>query len=124
MKRLSTKTIFDNDSLTVDLERKSIRGGVTTLTAQFIKFALSIVGTAVLARILTPHDYGLIAMVAVVVNFATLFKDAGLSMATVHRERISHEQISSLFWINLIITICLGAAILLSATVPWWAPFA
>ena len=59
----------------------------------------------VLARLLTPADFGLIAMVVAVTGFAALFKDAGLSMATVQREHITHEQVSTLFWVNVALSI-------------------
>ena len=79
---------------------------------QGICLVLQIASTMVLARLLTPADFGLIAMVTVIVNFATMFKDAGLSMATVQKDKISHEQISTLFWINVFISVFLGLCIL------------
>lgn len=113
MKKLSREILFISDHLRQDLARKSVRGGVTTMTSQGIQFALRIAGTAVLARLLTPADYGLIGMVTVVVNFAQMFKDAGLSMATVQKEHITHEQISSLFWLNIFISVGLGLCVLI-----------
>jgi len=112
MKRLTRDILFDSEHLGRDLARKSIRGGMTTMTAQGIQFVLNLAGTIVLARLLTPNDYGLIGMVMVIVNFATMFKDAGLSMATVQKEEISHEQISTLFWINVLISVALGLCVL------------
>jgi PST family polysaccharide transporter len=58
-------------------------------------------GTVVLARLLTPRDYGLIGMVTVITGFLTLFKDMGLSQATIQREELTHEQTSNLFWVNV-----------------------
>ena len=58
----------------------------------------------VLARLLKPRDFGMIAMIAAIAGFVTLFKDMGLSMATVQREKITHEQISVLFWINVLLS--------------------
>lgn len=83
--------------------------------SQGIRFVLQIVGTMVLARLLTPADYGLIGMVTVVVNFGTMFKDAGLSMATVQKDKITHEQISTLFWINVLISVVLGLCVLIGS---------
>ncbi|MCF7848018.1 MAG: lipopolysaccharide biosynthesis protein [Kiritimatiellales bacterium] len=62
----------------------------------------------------------MIGMVAVIVNLAQMFKDAGLSMATVQKESISHGQISTLFWVNVLISIILGTAILLGAPLVAW----
>ena len=57
----------------------------------------------VLARLLAPADFGLVGMVTAFTGFLGLFRDAGLSMATVQRVSISHEQTSNLFWVNLVI---------------------
>ncbi len=115
MKRLSRDTIFQSENLSSDLGRKSVSGGMAVMSAQGIQFALRMAGTVVLARMLTPEDYGLIAMVTVVVGFAQMFKDAGLSMATVQKDRISHEQISTLFWINILISVFIAACVLVAS---------
>jgi len=104
--------LFNSQHLSRDLAGKSVRGGMTTMTAQAAQFVLQLAGTMVLARLLTPNDYGLIGMVMVVVHFAAMFKDAGLAMATVQKETISHEQISTLFWINALISVFLGLCVL------------
>ncbi|RLB66002.1 MAG: lipopolysaccharide biosynthesis protein, partial [Deltaproteobacteria bacterium] len=115
MKILDKKTLFDSTNLGQDMARKSVRGGLATLSTQGVQFALTIGSTAVLARLLTPADYGLIGMVTVVVNFAQMFKNVGLSMATVQKSDISNNQISTLFWINLLISVILGFCILAGA---------
>lgn len=104
-----------------DLRRSSVRGAVVTTLSQVAKFALKFGSTAVLARLLTPEDYGLIAMTAVVTGFAALFKDAGLGSATIQRAEITHEQISTLYWIN----VALGTliALLLACASPLVAAF-
>jgi PST family polysaccharide transporter len=72
-----------------------------SVSAQAAKFAISLVGTAILARLLTPQDYGLIGMVAVVTNFVSLLKEMGLTFPTVQTPEINLKQISTLFWVNL-----------------------
>jgi O-antigen/teichoic acid export membrane protein len=59
---------------------------------------------AVLARLLSPEDYGLMAMVAVVLGFAKIFTDMGINSAYVQRQNVTREQRSSLFWLNLAIS--------------------
>ncbi len=73
---------------------------------------LNLAGVSVLARLLTPEDYGVLAMVAVVVGFAQMFKDAGLSTATAQREHITPDQVSTLFWLNVVISVLLGFCVL------------
>jgi PST family polysaccharide transporter len=55
----------------------------------------------VLARLVTREDFGLVGMVAAFTGFLGLFRDMGLSMATVQRPSITAAQTSTLFWINL-----------------------
>jgi O-antigen/teichoic acid export membrane protein len=86
-----------------DFKRKSVRGGAAAIFSQGIGMALQIVTTVVLARLLSPTDYGLQAMVITLTGFFSLFKDAGLSVASVQRETLTHEQISTLFWINTVV---------------------
>jgi O-antigen/teichoic acid export membrane protein len=103
--------LFSTDHLLRDLQGRSVRGGAITVAAQATKFVVQMASTFVLARLLTPQDFGLMAMVAVFTGFVALFKDLGLSAATVQRDRITHQQVSTLFWINLAI----GAALMLVA---------
>jgi PST family polysaccharide transporter len=107
----SRETYFDISHLNADLKRRTIHGGVFTLSSQAAKFILRIGSTAVLARLLTPMDFGLIAMVTVVTGFVEMFRDAGLSMATIQREDVTHAQVSTLFWINLTLSLVLTGVI-------------
>ncbi|MDJ0742724.1 MAG: lipopolysaccharide biosynthesis protein [Xenococcaceae cyanobacterium MO_167.B27] len=107
------KDFFNTEHLKADLRGRSIRGGAVTVAAQAGKFAIQMTSTIALGRLLTPEDYGLIAMVTVVIKFVQMFKNLGLSTATIQKEEINHQQVSTLFWINvgisLIITLLLIA---------------
>ena len=83
-----------------ELKQKSIRGGAATIFGQGLNFFIQIASLALLARLLSPTDYGLQGMVLTLTGVFTLFQDAGLSAATVQRDTLTHEQISTLFWIN------------------------
>src|SRR6266480_3138733 len=89
------------DHLLPNLKRRTISGGAITLSSQAGKFLLNLISTIVLARLLTPRDFGLVAMVTVVTGFVAVFRHAGLATPTVQREQITHAQVSNLFWINL-----------------------
>jgi PST family polysaccharide transporter len=91
---------FNTDHLHASLKTRALRGGVITIGTQATNFLLTLVSTAILARLLTPTDYGLVAMVAVIIGFVAMFKDFGLSMATVQRAEITQSQVSALFWLN------------------------
>ncbi len=112
---------FDTANLTKDLARRTIRGGAVTLTAQGAKFVLRMGSMAVLARLLTPADFGVIAMVTVITGFVEMFKDAGLSTATVQRATITHAQISTLFWINVALSVGVTATVAgLAPAIAWF----
>jgi O-antigen/teichoic acid export membrane protein len=96
---------FKTDHLLPNLKRHTISSGVVTISAQGAKFGLSLISTVILARLLTPRDFGLVAIVATVTTFLRVFKDAGLSTATVQRESITHIQVSNLFWINVAVSV-------------------
>ena len=62
-----------------------------------------------MARLLSPVDFGLFAMVMTAAGLLRVFKDAGLATVTVQREEITREQVSNLFWIlryPLLISFC------------------
>lgn len=103
--------IFDTQYLQKDLKGHSVRSGAVTMASQGIQFLLRTGSTMILARLLTPADFGLVAMVATLVNFAHLFKDLGLSMATVQREKITHGQVSTLFWVNISISFLISVIV-------------
>src|SRR3954465_8570995 len=100
---------FRTDHLNADLGKRSARGGVVTLAAQACKFGLSMSSAIVLARLLTPQDYGLIGMVAILVGFLGMFQYLGLSTVTIQWSDLNHQQVSALFWMNM----ALSAAIML-----------
>jgi PST family polysaccharide transporter len=104
-----------------EFKGRSVRGGAATVLGQGVSMALQIGTTFVLARLLSPTDYGLQGMVLTLTAFFSLFRDAGLSTATVQRETLTREQISTLFWINL----ALGAflTVLVAASAPFLASF-
>ncbi|BCS36062.1 lipopolysaccharide biosynthesis protein [Luteitalea sp. TBR-22] len=83
------------------LGRQVITGGILTALAQGAKAGLGILSAMVLARLLAPQDFGLVAMVASVASLLRIFRDAGLSTATIQRDSISQAQVSNLFWVNV-----------------------
>lgn len=91
-----------------DLKERTLRGGFAKVCAQGASFFLRIGSLMVLARLLDPEDFGLVGMVTAVTGVFSLFKDAGLSMATVQRATITNEQVSTLFWINMLVGTVLG----------------
>src|SRR5688500_15222187 len=97
----ASKELISSSDGTDQLRKQAVRGGAVTLASQVVRFALQLISTVLLARLLTPGEHGLIAMAAAVVGFVALFKDLGLSMATVQQRQITDQQVSNLFWLNV-----------------------
>jgi len=69
----------------------------TRIGTQFVQFILFII----LARLLTPSDFGLVAMVMVFTGFADLFSDLGFGPSIVQKKEIDDRLLSSIFWLNV-----------------------
>jgi O-antigen/teichoic acid export membrane protein len=112
---------FETDHLLPDLNRRSIRGSVATLSGQGVKFLLQTLSTVVLARLLLPHDYGLIAMESAIIGLIGMCADLGLSRATVQRAQITHAQVSTLFWVNCALGVALALVVVaLAPAIAWF----
>jgi O-antigen/teichoic acid export membrane protein len=105
---------LSTDHLLTNLRQRTISSGLVTAAAQGAQFFLNLAYIMVLARLLVPRDFGLFAMVTTVMGFLRIFQDAGLSMATVQRQEITHAQVSNLFWVNIavggVITLLVAAS--------------
>ncbi|QCV96892.1 lipopolysaccharide biosynthesis protein [Acidipropionibacterium acidipropionici] len=71
-----------------------------TLGAQGVKILLQLLSVVTLSRLLTPHDYGLMAVVLVIIGVGEIFRDFGLTSASVQASELSSGQRDNLFWIN------------------------
>jgi PST family polysaccharide transporter len=107
-----------SDAAASDLKRSTTRGALFSIVGQVAGFALRTGSMVIMARLLTPKDFGLVGMVAAVTGFLGLFRDLGLSSATIQRSSVTDEQTSTLFWINFgaggiltILCVCLGPAL-------------
>jgi O-antigen/teichoic acid export membrane protein len=88
------------------------------MAAQAANFLLRAGSLMILARLLDPKDFGLVGMVTALTGVLNLFRDFGLSTAAVQRASVSDEQISTLFWINVLVGVILtGFAVALAPAV-------
>lgn len=103
-----------------DLGRRTAKGGIISGGGQAIRIALQIVGTAVLARLLDPGDFGLVAMATTVTIFVAVFTDLGLSGVTVQSREISQKLVSTLLVINVGVGALLWLCACLVAPLAGW----
>ena len=111
---------FGTSHLLTDLKGRTVSGGLITVTAQGVQFALTLSSTVILARLLTPRDFGLLAMTWTSIGFLHVFKEAGLSIATVQREGITHAQVSNLFWVNVAVSGLISLLVVAAAPAIAW----
>jgi PST family polysaccharide transporter len=114
-------TRFPGARSTEHINRESVRGGVIMLATQGMRFFVQIASTMVFARLLTPHDFGYVAMVTAITGFVALFQDANLSTVTVQRAQITHAEVSTLFWINVALSVTVMAVVAaLAPAIAWF----
>jgi PST family polysaccharide transporter len=103
------------------LRRSVGRGAIATALAQSVRVATQILSVIVLSRLLSPQDFGVVAMCAPVLAFISLFQDFGLTQATIQKSGIRHEEVNYLFWVNVAVSTVL--ACLLAGAGPLVAAF-
>src|SRR5690606_8785083 len=108
---------FDSVHLTVDLKTRSLKGGASTVVAQFLSFGMSMLSTAVMARLVAPESFGVVAMVTAITGFVAIFMDLGFSSAVIQNKNVTQKQVSTLFWFNTLIGAGLAGLIALAAPV-------
>lgn len=84
----------------MNLADKAARGGGITLAFQAVKFMVQTGSLILLARLLTPEDFGIVAMVVAITGAADLIRDFGLSLAAVQSKELSDAERTNLFWAN------------------------
>jgi PST family polysaccharide transporter len=88
--------------------------------AQGGRVGVQVVSLIVLSRLLPAADFGLMAMAAVVMNFANLFRDMGTSAALIQRRELTKELLDTVFWLNVAFGILLGGCVAAAAPAAAW----
>ncbi|MEC5397495.1 lipopolysaccharide biosynthesis protein [Uliginosibacterium sp. H1] len=97
----------------------ALRGAAVTMGGQVLKIVLQFGGLIIVARLLSPTDYGLMAMVMAIVGVGEVLREFGLSSASVQAKTVTQQQRSNLFWMNAGIGLLLTVLVLMGA--PWIA---
>ena len=96
-----------------DLGNAAARGASITVTAQVVRFVLQICSLIVLARLLTPHDFGVVAMVTSITGVAAILREFGLS--AIQAKTLDDGERSNLFWVNVAVGVGCAAVLALAA---------
>ena len=100
-----------SNGLFVDTVRGLKWSTISRISQQGLQYA----STIILVGILSPDDFGLMAMSMVVIGFLDIFKDLGTSSAIIKSENPSNELKCSLFWVNVIIGLLIFSIIYFSS---------
>lgn len=97
----SPEEYFNDDLLKSNLRQRTLKSAGISSISSIMMTIIQTTGTIIIARNLTPDDFGLVAMV---LSFSLLFQNFGFNgftEAIIQAPKISHEQISTIFWINI-----------------------
>jgi PST family polysaccharide transporter len=112
---------FDGNHLKEGLKKKALVGAGFSVFAQTVNYGIQTLGTIVMARILSPEDFGLVSMVA---TFSILFQNFGINgftEAVIQRKELTNDQMKKLFWINFLIMAGLTVFfVVLSPAIAWF----
>ena len=99
-----------------DTLSRGARGGSVIVAGQFAKLGLQLLGVVVLSRLLSPADFGLVAMISVFLALGSLLRDFGMPTAALQARSLSSQQASNFFWLSTLLGSI--AALLLAAVSP------
>lgn len=106
-----------SEKSTFDLSKHARRGWFWNGFEQFAQRGLALLVSLVLARLLEPSAFGLIASVSVFLSIAQQLIDGGIARLIIHKKNLSNDDVHALFWSNLCIS-CLSTVALLLLTKP------
>lgn len=84
-----------------NLKESAVKGLKWSSASRFGQQLLQFITLVLLARLLAPEDFGLMASAMVVIGFINVFRDLGISAALIQKKEISDELFSSVFWLSL-----------------------
>lgn len=97
-----------------DYASRSARGGGLIAIGSIATMVVQFLSVTILSRLLTPDDFGLIAIVTVFLTLGNLLRDFGLPLAGLQVSKLDHQQASNLFWMSVAVTAVVASALALS----------
>jgi PST family polysaccharide transporter len=97
------------------LQGTAVRGGVAVIIGQVLRTLIQLVGLILLARLLTPTDFGLVAMVTSIIGVTSVLSDFGLSMAIMREAKLEPSIRDGLFYISAAMALTAGILVWLAA---------
>lgn len=98
-----------------ELKTKTLSGMIWSFVQRFGTMAISFVSNIVLARLLTPDDYGTIGMLMIFIAVANTFVDGGFGSALIQKKEPTKEDYSTIFWWNMFLSVVIYALLFMCA---------
>lgn len=98
-----------------NLKAKTVSGMIWSALQRFGTMGISFVSNIVLARLLTPDDYGCIGMLAIFITVSNTFVDGGFGSALIQKKDVTQKDYSTIFWWNLFLSVVLYGVLFISA---------
>ncbi|KMJ59018.1 Teichuronic acid biosynthesis protein TuaB [Bacillus sp. LL01] len=99
------------------ITKQILSGAKWTALATIIITVIQIVQFAILGNLLTKEQFGIVGMITTVVIFTQILLDMGFSAAIIQKEKVSNEQLSTLYWLNIIVGIVLFVALFFASPI-------
>jgi PST family polysaccharide transporter len=112
---------MDNTSATASITQKATQSVKWSALMEAVSRTAAPIIMVILARLLTPEDFGVVATAMIAISFAQMFWDAGLSKALIQTNEAPEEAAHVVFWTNLALGIIIYALLFIAA--PWVAIF-
>ncbi len=97
------------------LKQKAAAGMVWTALQKYSRMFISFISGIILARLLTPYDYGCIGMLSIFMVLAEAFIDGGFGSALIQKKQPTQEDYSTIFWWNIGMALLMYAILFVSA---------
>ncbi len=97
----------------MSLKKRVLRGTKWVAFANIFKQVMQVVSLIIFARLLSPDDFGLFALLMIFVNFLIMFTDMGTASALIHIDKPSQKLLSSVFFLNIFIGVALALLLVL-----------
>lgn len=103
------------------IKHQAVKGVMWSAVERFSVQGIQFILTIVIARLVLPSDYGLIAMLSIFLSIAQVFVDSGFSNALIQKKDRTETDFSTVFYFNILISIIIYILLYISA--PYIATF-
>lgn len=97
------------------IKEKAAKSVRWNMVATVYKILIQLLRIAILTHLIEASDFGLVAIASMVIAFTDIFADLGITVGIIHKQDITQEQYSSLFWMNLMLSIVLFVLVCLAS---------